>query len=108
MLVYRVACERKRLLIGGKAWGAWCCVAVWVGERWFALISRGRVVVALVFARQAWSGLYFYSCVLHTRSVNTKNRLGLRGRALGTRVNALLGGGRFSRLSGERSGEAGR
>ena len=68
-LPYRVACERKRLLIGGKAWGAWgawCCVAVWVGERWFALISRGRVVVALVFARQSVVGVVFlFVCTTH-------------------------------------------
>ena len=65
-LAYRVACERKRLLIGGKAWGAWCCVAVWVGKRWFALISRGRVVVALVFARQSVVGVVFlFVCATH-------------------------------------------
>ena len=39
-LVYRVACEGKRLLIKGKARGAWCCVAVCIGKRWFGLIGR--------------------------------------------------------------------
>ena len=65
-LAYSVACEGKRLLIGGKAWGAWCCVAVWVGERWFALIGRGRVVVALVFARQSVvRGAFLFVCTTH-------------------------------------------
>ena len=63
--------------------------------RWLALVS----VADCVCRRRKG---------LNTGTVNTKRRLGLRGRALGTRVNALLGGGRFSRLSGERSGEAGR
>ena len=66
MLVYRVACEGKRLLIKGKVRGAWCCVAVCIGKRWFALIGR-RHVVALLFAGESVVGVYFYSCVLHTR-----------------------------------------
>ena len=66
-LVYRVACEGKRLLIKGKVRGAWCCVAVCGGERLFALIIRRRVVMALLFAWQSVVGLHFYSCVLHTR-----------------------------------------
>ena len=66
-LVYRVACEGKRLLIKGKARGVWCCVAVCGGERLFALIIRRRVVMALLFAWQSVVGVYFYSCVLHTR-----------------------------------------
>ena len=40
-LVYRVACEGKRLLIKGKVRGAWCCVAVCGGERLFALLLGG-------------------------------------------------------------------
>ena len=66
-LVYRVACGGKRLLIEGKARGAWCCVSVCGGERWFVLIIRRRVVMALLFALQSVVGLHFFSCVLHTR-----------------------------------------
>ena len=69
-LVYSVACERQGLLIEGKAWGAWCawcCVSVCGGERWFVLIIRRRVVMALLFALQSVVGVHFYSCVLHTR-----------------------------------------
>lgn len=66
-LVYRVACGGKRLLIEGKARGAWCCVSVCGGERWFVLIIRRRVVMALLFALQSVVGVHFYSCVLHTR-----------------------------------------
>ena len=65
-LVYSVACGGKRLLIEGKARGAWCCVSVCGGERWFALIGR-RHVVASLLAGESVVGVYFYSCVLHTR-----------------------------------------
>ena len=65
-LVYSVACGGKRLLIEGKARGAWCCVSVCGRERWFVLIIR-RVVMALLFALQSVVGVHFYSCVLHTR-----------------------------------------
>ena len=66
-LVYRVACEGKRLLIKGKVRGAGCCVTVCGGERLFALIIRRRVVMALLFAGESVVGVYFYSCVQHTR-----------------------------------------
>ena len=66
----RVGLERrlrgKAVVDRGKAWGAWYCVAVWVGERWFALIGRGRVVVALVFARQSVvRGAFLFVCATH-------------------------------------------
>lgn len=76
-LVYRVACGGKRLLIEGKARGAWCCVSVYGGERWFVLIIRQRVVMALLFALQSVVGVHFYSCVLHIRKRKHKNRLGI-------------------------------
>ena len=65
-LVYSVACEGQGLLIEGKARSAWCCVSVCGGEHWFALIGR-RHVVALLLAGESVVGVYFYSCVLHTR-----------------------------------------
>ena len=39
---------------------------VCVGMRWYALIGR-RHVVALLLAGESVVGVYFYSCVLHTR-----------------------------------------
>ena len=68
-LVYSVACEGQGLLIEGKARGAWCCVAVCGGERWFMLIIRRRVVVALLFALQSVVGVVFlFVCATHAEA----------------------------------------
>ena len=68
-LVYSVACGGKRLLIEGKARGAWCCVSVCGGERWFVLIIRRRVVMALLFALQSVVGVVFlFVCATHAEA----------------------------------------